>query len=87
MSIIPKNIIIQENTIDVEYNDHHWCCKGAIVLLIKNNDKIVFKCDDVANILVLHYDDGEEKFTIYLNKKICSDISEKKLNTFIVLML
>jgi hypothetical protein len=83
--IIPKNIIIGEDTIDVEYNDDHWCYKGKgeIVSLIKNDVKIVYRFDSVDNILLLDYDDGKEKFTIYLNKKICldTDTSEKSTGT------
>jgi hypothetical protein len=84
MSIIPKNFTIQENTIDVEYNDCHWCYKGGIVPLLKNNDKIIYKYDDAIETIVLDYDDGMEKFSICLNKKLnlppllkSIDISEK----------
>jgi len=60
-------------TIDVEYNDHHWCYTGIFVLLIKNHDKIVYRYDNVANNLILDYDDGDGeerlKFMVFLNKK------------------
>jgi hypothetical protein len=78
INIIPKNIIVEKNKIGVEYNDHHWCYKGAIVLLIKCGDKIVYRYDNIANKLMLDYDDGEEKFTIFLDKEISVDTTEKK---------
>jgi hypothetical protein len=78
MSIIPKNITVQseENTIDVEYNDCHWRYTGGIVPLIKNNDKIICKFDDATKTVVLNYDDGIEKFSICLSKKISLDTAE-----------
>jgi hypothetical protein len=91
-SVTPKNPIIQlkENTINVEYNGDHWYYKGAIVSLVKNCDKIVYKYDDTTNILLLYYDDGEEKFTIHLDrsKKInfIADTSVKStLDSFVEL--
>jgi hypothetical protein len=82
MYIIPKNITIQDNTIDIEHNGEHWCHKGGIVALIKNNDKIDFRyVDATTNNIVLFYDDGMEKFSIPLNKKINMDTHEKIKST------
>jgi hypothetical protein len=96
-SITPKNIIIHDNTIDVEYNSDHWCYKGEIVSLInpaliagKNNDKInCRRFDDATNTLMLNYDDGTEKFSVPLNKKIISGSTNKfesTIKSFVVLL-
>jgi hypothetical protein len=70
-SIVPKNITVrsEENTIDIEYNGDHWCYKGGITSLIKNNDKINCRYFDATN-MALDYDDGMENFSVPLNKKI-----------------
>jgi hypothetical protein len=50
MSVTPKNITIEENTISVEFNDHQWYYKGAIVSLIKNIDKIVWTANVIGGL-------------------------------------
>lgn len=78
MSCIPKNLIFEDNVINVEYNGYIWNYKGSIVTLIKNSNKIVWQYNITSNLLSLNYDDGEEKFSFFLNLEKTVDTSEKK---------
>jgi hypothetical protein len=76
ITINPSAICRKEDTIDVEYDNHHWFRKSIIVSLIKNINKIVWMYNIVDNILILDYNDGIENFNMILDKKILESDSQ-----------